>query len=108
MQAHMSKNMPQMMQPSLEQQKTIQLQMLAHMKKEFASDEDLFGKVSDLESNLQQGKLNAIEANMQMRALQQELLGRRMKHMQKQGQLQGGKAKEEEETPMRDMADEDL
>lgn len=38
MQAHMAKNMPQMMQPSLDQQKNIQLQMLAHMKKEFASD----------------------------------------------------------------------
>jgi hypothetical protein len=39
MQAHVMKNMPQMMmgQPSTEQQRTIQLQMLAHMKKEFAS-----------------------------------------------------------------------
>ena len=47
---------------------------------------------------------------MQMRGLQQELLGRRMKNMQKQQQEQtkGGKAKEEEETPMREMADEDL
>ena len=33
MQAHMAKNMPQMMMPSPEQQKNIQLQMLAHMKK---------------------------------------------------------------------------
>lgn len=33
MQAHMARNMPQMMMPSPEQQRTIQLQMLAHMKK---------------------------------------------------------------------------
>ena len=32
MQAHMMRNMPQMM-PSADQQKTIQLQMMAHMKK---------------------------------------------------------------------------
>jgi hypothetical protein len=37
MQAHMMKNMPQMPLPSPEQQKAIQLQMLAHMKREFAS-----------------------------------------------------------------------
>jgi len=67
-------------------------------------------KIVELESKLQEGKLNAIETNMQMRGLQQELLGRRMKNMQKQkqGQTQGGKAKEEEEAPMREMADEDL
>jgi len=41
MQAHMMKNMPQMMQPSPEQQRMIQLQMLAHMQKEFASEPDL-------------------------------------------------------------------
>ena len=33
MQAHMMKNNPQMMQPSADQQKSIQLQMLNHMKK---------------------------------------------------------------------------
>jgi hypothetical protein len=33
MQAHMARNMPQMMMPSPDQQKAIQLQMLAHMKK---------------------------------------------------------------------------
>ena len=33
MQAHMQRNMPQMMQPSAEQQKVIQLQMLGHMKR---------------------------------------------------------------------------
>lgn len=34
MQAHMMKNMPQMMmQPNPEQQRTIQLQMLTHMRK---------------------------------------------------------------------------
>lgn len=34
MQAHMMKNMPQMMQsPSVDQQRTIQLQMLTHMQK---------------------------------------------------------------------------
>lgn len=45
MQAHMMKNMPQMQmqmqQPSPEQQRTIQLQMLTHMKREFASEPDL-------------------------------------------------------------------
>lgn len=47
MQAHMAKNMPQMM-PSPDQQKAIQLQMLAHMKKEFANDPDLFPKFNEL------------------------------------------------------------
>jgi len=39
MQTHMMKNMPQMMmqQPSPDQQRSIQLQMLTHMKKEFAN-----------------------------------------------------------------------
>jgi hypothetical protein len=41
MQTYMMKNMPQMMQPSPEQQRIIQLQMLAHMKKELASEPDL-------------------------------------------------------------------
>ena len=44
MQAHMMKNMPQMMmqnQPSQDQQRAIQLQMLSHMKKEFAAESDL-------------------------------------------------------------------
>ena len=41
MQAHMMKNMPQMMQPSPEQQRVIQLQMLTHMKNEFSSEPDL-------------------------------------------------------------------
>ena len=41
MQAHMMKNMPQMMQPSPEQQRVIQLQMLTHMKNEFSAEPDL-------------------------------------------------------------------
>lgn len=41
MQAHMMKNMPQMMQPSPEQQRNIQLQMLTHMRREFAAEPDL-------------------------------------------------------------------
>jgi len=45
MQAHMMKNMPQMMQPSPEQQRTIQLQMLTHMKNEFSSEPDLFPQI---------------------------------------------------------------
>ena len=41
LQAHMTKNMPQMMNPNFGQQKIIQTQMLAHMKKEFVSESDL-------------------------------------------------------------------
>ena len=41
MQAHMMKNMPQMTQPSPEQQRVIQLQMLTHMKNEFSAEPDL-------------------------------------------------------------------
>ena len=88
MQAHMMKNNPQMMQPSPQQQKSIQLQMLAHMKKEFASDQDLFAKINELEEKLKGGSLTAIETNMQMRMLQQQLLGRRMQKMQQQMQQQ--------------------
>lgn len=41
MQAHMMRSMPQMPMPSPEQQRNMQLQMLGHMKREFASDPDL-------------------------------------------------------------------
>ena len=88
MQAHMMKSNPQMMQPSPEQQKSIQLQMLAHMQKEFATDDDLLAKIVELEDKLKDGVLTAIETNMQMRMLQQQLLGRRMQKMQQQMQQQ--------------------
>lgn len=45
MQAYMMKNMPQMMQPSPEQQRIIQLQMLAHIKKELTSEPDLVAQI---------------------------------------------------------------
>ena len=46
MQAYMMKNMPQMMQqPSPDQQRSIQLQMLTHMKKEFTNEVDLAAKI---------------------------------------------------------------
>lgn len=43
MQAHMMKSGPpmHMQQPSQDQQRAIQLQMLGHMKKEFSSEPDL-------------------------------------------------------------------
>lgn len=88
MQAHMMRNMAQMPQPSAEQQKAIQLQMLGHMKKEFASDPDLQAKIEDLETNLREGALAPIEANMQMRLIQQELMSRRMSEAMKQMQQQ--------------------
>ena len=47
MQAHMMKNMPQMM-PSTEQQKAIQLQMLGHMKRELANEPQLAKQAADL------------------------------------------------------------
>lgn len=84
MQAHMAQNMPQMAAPSAEQQKAMQMQMLAHMKKEFASEEDLSLKFNELESKLKEGSLTPIEANMQMRMLQQTLMGRRMERLQQQ------------------------
>lgn len=46
MQAYMMKHMPQMMpSPSTEQQKTIQLKMIAHLKKEFGTDADILSKL---------------------------------------------------------------
>lgn len=43
LQAHMMKNCPQMM-PTIEQQKSIQLQMLAHMKRQLADKPDFVDK----------------------------------------------------------------
>lgn len=116
MQAHMMRNMPQMPQPSAEQQKVIQLQMLAHMKKEFASDPDLQAKIVDLETKLQEGALAPIQANMQMRMVQQELMGRRMSQAMKQMQQQQSSQQklsekeknEQQQAPMHNTADEDL
>lgn len=111
MQAHMAKNMPQMMAPSADQQRNMQMQMLAHMKREFATETDLLSKFNELESKLKEGELTPIEVNMQMRMLQQELMSRRMKKVSKQleDQKESEKNKhEEEETPMRETNDEDL
>jgi hypothetical protein len=113
MQAHMMKSMPQMMQPSPDQQRTIQLQMLTHMRKEFASEPDLAPQIEELHTQLSENKLTAIEANMKMRQLQQELMGRRMskvmKQQQEQQQQQEQKKKDEdEEAPMVRLPDEDL
>jgi hypothetical protein len=108
MQAHMAQNMPQMMMPSSEQQRSIQLQMLAHMKKNFANEPDLCTRIGDLEGKLKENSLTPIEANMQMRQLQQELMARQMQKMQLQMQEQKQPTKEkneEEEVPMRNMAD---
>lgn len=112
MQTHMARNNPQMMQASpqqQEQQRMMQLQMIGHMKKEFESEPDIYEKFTELENKLKEKKLTPIETNMQMRMLQQELMARRMQKMQKQVQemkeAEKGKQKEEEETPMREMAD---
>jgi hypothetical protein len=112
MQAYMMRNMPQMMQPSPEQQRTIQLQMLAHMRNEFASEPDLAPQIDQLRAQLEEGKLTPIEANMRMRQLQQELMQRRMskvmkQHQEQQQKLEESKKKheEDEEAP---IADEDL
>lgn len=92
MQAYMMKNMPQMMQhqhqhqPSSDQQRTIQLQMLTHMKKEFAAEPDLAPQIEQLHHELSESKLTPIEANMKMRQLQQELMQRRMSKVMKQHQ----------------------
>lgn len=95
MQAHMMRSMPQMPMPTAEQQRNMQLQMLTHMKKEFASDPDLETKVVDLEAKLREGTLSPIEANMQMRMLQQELMGRRMSKAMKQ--MQEAQAQKQQE-----------
>lgn len=91
----------------------MQLTMLAHMKKEFTAEGDLFSRFEKLEQQLKGGELTPIEVNMQMRGLQQELMARRMQKLQKQLQeQQGGKQDkgkgEEEEAPMREVHDEDL
>lgn len=65
-------------------------------------------KIIELESKLKEGNMNPIEVNMGMRMLQQQLLGRRMQKMQQQMQEQKQVEKsknEEEEAPMREMAD---
>lgn len=41
-------------------------------------------KIEDLETKLKEGELAPIEANMQMRLVQQELMGRRMSQAMKQ------------------------
>lgn len=113
MQAHMMKNMPQMMQPSADQQRTIQLQMLTHMRNEFASEPDLAPQIDQLHAQLSSSQLTPIEANMRMRQLQQELMQRRMakvmkQHQEQQEQQQNTKKREEdEEAPMARLADED-
>jgi hypothetical protein len=96
MQAHMMKNMPQMMmqqQPTTDQQRNIQLQMLTHMKKEFASEADLAPQIEELHTQLSESRLTPIEANMRMRQLQQELMQRRMSKVIKQQQEQEVKKK---------------
>ena len=111
MQGHMMKNMQQM-PPSTEQQRTIQLQMLAHMKKQFKSEPDLQEKIVELEKRFIDGELNPIETNMKFRGLQQELMGRRMnravKQMKEKEEVVENKGNEEEEAPMRVENDEDL
>jgi hypothetical protein len=59
MQAHMMKNMPQMM-PSTEQQKAIQLQMLGHMKRELAAEPELAQQAGELEEKLGKGEITPI------------------------------------------------
>lgn len=98
MQAHMMRNMPQMPMPSPEQQRNMQLQMLTHMKREFASDPDLEAKVGELETKLRDGSLSPIETNMQMRMLQQELMGRRMSKAMKQMQEAQAQKQQEEKS----------
>jgi hypothetical protein len=86
MQAYMMRNNPQMMQmqPSVEQQRTIQLQMLAHMKNEFTAEPDLAPQIEQLHTQLTNNQLTPIEANMRMRQLQQELMQRRMANVMRQ------------------------
>ena len=60
MQAYMARNMPQMMQPSPEQQKVIQIQMLNHMRNEFASEPDLAPQIDLLKTQLEEAKLTPI------------------------------------------------
>jgi hypothetical protein len=62
----------------------IQLQMLAHMQKEFSSEPDLAVRVQELQKELEEGSLTPIETNMRMRQLQQELMGRRMGKVMKE------------------------
>jgi hypothetical protein len=103
MQTHMMRMMPQAV-PSPEQQRNIQLQMLAHMQKEFASEPDLAQQITGLQTQLTDNQLTPIEANMKMRQLQQELMGRRMSKMKQQAEgIAQGKPKreEEEEAPMK-------
>ena len=112
MREHMMKHMPQM-SPSPDQQKQIQQQMLAHMRKEFQDHPDLAEKIEAIREELEEGKLAPIEANMRMRQAQQELMGRRMAHMmrekEQQARPQEGKKEDEEEAPMtKEVADEDL
>ena len=112
MQQHVIKNMPQMMQPSTDQQKTIQLQMLGHMRKEFESQPDLAEQIEAIAKDLQEDKVTAIEANMRMRQAQNELMTRRMAHMKEQRKKEQeaaeSKKSENEEAPMASLQDEDL
>jgi hypothetical protein len=54
------KTMPQFAAPSTDQQKTIQLQMLNHMRKEFESEPDLSNKIGELQKELAEGSVTPI------------------------------------------------
>lgn len=87
LQQHMMKNNPHpmMAQPSTEQQKAIQLQMLAHMKRELAAPQPEFAKrIEELETKLTAGDLTPIEVNLAMRTIQQELMAKKMQEIIKQ------------------------
>lgn len=74
------------MKPSPEQQKSIQLQMLMHLKQQFKQNKDLFEQFQSLEENLKNEKISSDEAAIGMRTLQQKVLQIKMNQVLEQQQ----------------------